>query len=313
MAEFNPTAGVTAGEDIAKAMFGDYKSPNWNNDAWFNFGLQYALSDYEFGKNREMWELMNEYNSPAAQMQRFKEAGLNPMLAYTQGTPGNATSQVQYSKPNQSFEPGKARMNQIAQATEILGAIGNLVNNVTGMFGNMYDVGLKRNELAWSDTMLGRARGSIIDFGDRNAFPRYKMTTTTDENGQEISRLPASLNPFSPDFSPLEYGVLTKLGKIPDYYNKFQVNLPQSVLTELKGEYQKYYNENLLPKFDEYQQGKIDQQALENALLDYNLKAREMIPPELRGILEPIFDWLQPFFKFIFKKSIGKFDHTVRQ
>lgn len=33
-----------------------------------------------------------DYNSPSAQMQRFKEAGLNPNLVYGQGTPGNIES-----------------------------------------------------------------------------------------------------------------------------------------------------------------------------------------------------------------------------
>jgi hypothetical protein len=39
----------------------------------------------------DMWNRTNEYNSPVAQMQRFKDAGLNPHLIYGKGTPGNAT------------------------------------------------------------------------------------------------------------------------------------------------------------------------------------------------------------------------------
>ncbi|WNK13107.1 MAG: DNA pilot protein [Microvirus sp.] len=38
------------------------------------------------------WNRNNEYNAPAAQMQRFKDAGLNPQLIYGQGTPGNASA-----------------------------------------------------------------------------------------------------------------------------------------------------------------------------------------------------------------------------
>lgn len=38
------------------------------------------------------WKQQNEYNSPKAQMERFKEAGLNPQLIYGQGTPGNASA-----------------------------------------------------------------------------------------------------------------------------------------------------------------------------------------------------------------------------
>jgi hypothetical protein len=39
-----------------------------------------------------MWEKTNLYNSPAQQMARLKEAGLNPNLMYGQGTVGNAGS-----------------------------------------------------------------------------------------------------------------------------------------------------------------------------------------------------------------------------
>lgn len=40
-------------------------------------------------RNDMMWHRQNEYNSPAMQMERMKEAGLNPKLMYQQGTTGN--------------------------------------------------------------------------------------------------------------------------------------------------------------------------------------------------------------------------------
>lgn len=38
----------------------------------------------------EFWNMQNAYNTPEAQMQRFKDAGLNPHLIYGQGNGGNA-------------------------------------------------------------------------------------------------------------------------------------------------------------------------------------------------------------------------------
>lgn len=38
----------------------------------------------------KFWNLQNAYNSPEQQMQRFKDAGLNPHLIYGQGNAGNA-------------------------------------------------------------------------------------------------------------------------------------------------------------------------------------------------------------------------------
>ena len=40
----------------------------------------------------QMYEKNNAYNSPAAQMQRLKDAGLNPDLMYSRGDVGNATA-----------------------------------------------------------------------------------------------------------------------------------------------------------------------------------------------------------------------------
>ena len=61
------------------------------------------LAEYEWDRNLEMWHRMNEYNTPMQQMQRFKDAGLNPNLIYGQGTPGNATTLPKYSRPTLDY------------------------------------------------------------------------------------------------------------------------------------------------------------------------------------------------------------------
>jgi len=43
--------------------------------------MQIAEEEREF--NLKMWQMMNEYNDPAAQMQRLRNAGLSPLLAYS--------------------------------------------------------------------------------------------------------------------------------------------------------------------------------------------------------------------------------------
>lgn len=77
--------------------------------------------------DQKMWNLQNEYNSPAAQMQRFQDAGLNPNLMYGQGSSGNATNAPQGRTP-QMDNPAKGLdipsllgiMNQIAQNNKIM-------------------------------------------------------------------------------------------------------------------------------------------------------------------------------------------------
>lgn len=58
------------------------------------------MADIQNQYNIDMWNRQNEYNSPVQQMNRLKEAGLNPNLMYSQGTVGNASSAPQMSAPN---------------------------------------------------------------------------------------------------------------------------------------------------------------------------------------------------------------------
>ena len=55
------------------------------------------LAKYSYDLNLQQWHNANQYNSPKAQMQRFKEAGLNPNLIYGQGSAGNASSSPQHT------------------------------------------------------------------------------------------------------------------------------------------------------------------------------------------------------------------------
>lgn len=51
--------------------------------------------------NLNFWNIQNAYNTPSAQVQRLKEAGLNPALAYGNGVVANtSTSPIQSSKAN---------------------------------------------------------------------------------------------------------------------------------------------------------------------------------------------------------------------
>lgn len=55
-----------------------------------NLQTQQELAKYRYEKDREMYENALAYNTPAQQMQRFKDAGLNPNLIYSRGDSGNA-------------------------------------------------------------------------------------------------------------------------------------------------------------------------------------------------------------------------------
>lgn len=83
-------AGITA--------VGGLLSANANNQASLQ-AQQLAnqgnmeLAKYAYQQDLEMWNRQNAYNTPSAQMQRYREAGLNPNLIYGSGSSaGNATN-----------------------------------------------------------------------------------------------------------------------------------------------------------------------------------------------------------------------------
>lgn len=63
----------------------------------------FELAEYQFQKDNEMWDKMNEYNTPQNQMQRFSDAGLNPHLIYGKGTSGNANQMPQYQRSRTDY------------------------------------------------------------------------------------------------------------------------------------------------------------------------------------------------------------------
>lgn len=65
------------------------------------------MAEYAYAKDLEMWERQNAYNSPIAQMQRLREAGLNPNLVYGQGagSAGSAAQMPKYNAPVLPYKP----------------------------------------------------------------------------------------------------------------------------------------------------------------------------------------------------------------
>lgn len=93
------------------------------------------LAKYQYEKNLEMWNRNNEYNTPANQVQRMKDAGLNPALMYGSGSVANtSTSMPEYKAPTlQAYTDfGSLGLDKIAQIPMQQAQIRNLDAN-TGL------------------------------------------------------------------------------------------------------------------------------------------------------------------------------------
>lgn len=72
---------------------------------------QFALDMYNRQRQDALadWNAQNLYNSPQQQMQRLKDAGLNPNLVYGTGAVGNASGQVRGTSA-ESYKPNPASL-----------------------------------------------------------------------------------------------------------------------------------------------------------------------------------------------------------
>lgn len=126
-------AGISAGANVASGLFGKKKAYKYNSklqreQAEYNRQAQErayeqnrALSEYAYDREMQQWErenkanfdfwnMQNAYNSPAAQMQRYQAAGLNPNLIYEQSNTADTLTAA--SSPEYNATPMQAEQMQ---------------------------------------------------------------------------------------------------------------------------------------------------------------------------------------------------------
>lgn len=110
-------AGASVGSSVISNLFniGQAKKER-------NFQKEMASSNYQH--DIDMWNKANEYNAPQAQMQRLKEAGLNPNLAYGSGSvAGNTSTQT---PKHQSYGTPTGKLSTMPNMLAILGQFADL-------------------------------------------------------------------------------------------------------------------------------------------------------------------------------------------
>jgi len=73
-----------------------------------NAAASRSNAKHQMEMQSELIRQQNEYNTPANQMARFKEAGLNPYLAYSQGNAGNQSQIADYQSDAFHTDVGSA-------------------------------------------------------------------------------------------------------------------------------------------------------------------------------------------------------------
>lgn len=177
------------------------------------------LAEYSYDKDLEMWNLENQYNSPAQQMARLAAAGLNPNLVYGNGSvSGNTTtSGPRYKAPHleynnrafqiphiasylQDFAAKQASIANLKQQNDNLAASAdktrmetktealNQLQKAINAMSNKFDYDLKSELRKYTvDTAINDYRRASID-ADRAAFGRDYVDRVKFENIKRLNR-----------------------------------------------------------------------------------------------------------------------------
>lgn len=181
--------------------------------------------------NYEMWMRNNEYNSPTSQVQRFKEAGLNPALIYgTSGNAGNSSAPVKgtpYSavKPNiqgnsilagvlNTIMSGMDGALSLAQKYKDL-RTSDLKNSLLGINAN-YAEGLAKANLFRSNTENEFLRGFLISRNDAAASNALTAMYNTDLSRYNYLEKQNWYNNWMDKFNKANYNKLIKGNALTD-------------------------------------------------------------------------------------------------
>lgn len=143
-----------------------------------SYKKQKQLAKYQYDLNMQAWREQTAYNSPAAQMQRLVDAGLNPNLVYGNGNVANAAdAPPQYEAPRVNFDTNPNLGQGIASAM-------NLQMTQAQVRGIDAEIANKRQQMLES---AARTAGQAI----KNAQSQFDLDLAKDlrENTLEASKL----------------------------------------------------------------------------------------------------------------------------
>ncbi|AXH77710.1 MAG: DNA pilot protein [Microviridae sp.] len=103
--KFNPLQGIfNVGSSALNLIQSAVDAKRQRKNIEMQNAQNTKLADYQYAQEVDRWNKQNAYNSPASQMARFKAAGLNPNLIYSQGNSGNATQIPHYTAPTWAYD-----------------------------------------------------------------------------------------------------------------------------------------------------------------------------------------------------------------
>lgn len=213
----------------------------------YNVNQQERINQQNIDNQWEMWRATNEYNSPVAQMQRYKEAGLNPNLIYGQS---NTTSPVDVGKsvaPKMEFSP-------------MFQGFGNVMQDYFTMLSLKEDARTKQlNNEILADTL--NERKNSYELGNRKVeseIAKNESDVSLNSSQQDLIKSQIERNGFLNTLSSLEASI--KSFEIEDFDRIRKIRSNDLEKSNLSVESSKLSNTNM---------------SLRNDLLEANIKVAQ--------------------------------------
>lgn len=212
-------------------VFGEYSHKDMAD--YSQAAYNYLMKQQEQAYNLELWNLTNEYNSPAAQMQRFQDAGLNPFLIYQQQNTAGSPAAASAASFRSNGNYGKSVVNGISSIQQILGMVKSAretydymrYGRETSRWGmiNAQESALGHKlENAWLDYRL---HGENMIYGDVTRIPQGPAAQALQQDiayrGQQIKQVGAIIKHYA---------------KTDDRFDKL-MELDDQRLAQMKGQY----------------------------------------------------------------------------
>lgn len=190
---------IAAGGSILGNLFGGgatVKAQKLANDTNLLINREANQNQYQMFQeqnvfNERMWHQMNEYNTPAAQMQRFTDAGINPYIAAGDVQTGNAQSALQSAPAPQqhvaSVMPASGMGDAIRDsASQVSTIIGQYAQNALALAqAKKTDA-----EASWIDRLnsaqLGKVGAETLNLHNQNSLLGLDYQLRSDTLGNYI-------------------------------------------------------------------------------------------------------------------------------
>lgn len=181
------------------AIFGSSKKDRAREQQAHELALQKQQQEW----NVEMWNMQNEYNTPANQMARYQEAGLNPNMIYGQIGNGNAGQVPTYERAHAVRKPSTgevlldsmAPILQFAKGFEELkqaNAQTNLLNTqATFVEEQRRKVANEVNYTHWralNEEFRNKEYSALLPYIDANA--EYKSNILSSQSHKAVMEMP---------------------------------------------------------------------------------------------------------------------------